>query len=175
MCPHLTSFKYESMKKIIILFVALMSFSCNQKVANGIVRHTEKRFNFPLTTVTSDFDEKEVFTVLLPKSGKKEKHYPHFGKIYTEYRVYYRDSSTFYISNDIWNGSQLNAGNLYEIGIRGHTKEDFLDTVSYHGLQENGRYWEETMLGEVVVGYSNVPRSRKEEFDKAVSSVKKVN
>ncbi len=163
------------MKNAIILFAISLSFSCSMKVANEALKHDQKRFKFSLKTIDSDYKEDKVFAVLLPKAGKKKKYYPHFGEIYTEYRIYYGDSSVFYISNDIWKGSRLNSENLYKAGIRGHTKKRLFDTVSYYGLQGNGRYWEEAMLGEVVLGYSNVPISRKEEFDKAVSSVRKVN
>lgn len=162
------------MKETALIFIILLLLSCNQKVANSHIYGDKKLFKFSLKTVTSDYEKNELFTVLLPRNGKRKKAYPHFGEIYLEYRILYEDSSVFYISNDIWNGSQLNRSNLYNAGITGYTKKNILDTLTYHGLQKDGRYWKETFWGEVVLGYSSVPPSRKVVFDNAVSSIRKL-
>lgn len=155
------------MKNVILALVFVFSYGCGNWSIKVSQEH--KNYDFVLTTVVSDFDAEKTFIVLLPKNGKKKKHYPQNGKVYVEYRVTYPDNSVFYLSNDIWNGSQLNVENLIEIGINGHTKETPMDTVSYSG--GNGKYWKEQFIGDIAIGYVSASSVMKEKFENAISSI----
>ena len=148
------------------MFIFLGCGNWSNKVATD-----KSTYTFLMTTITSDFEEIKTIEVPLPKRGKKKKIYPQNGEIYVEYQISYPDNSTFYITNDIWNGSRLNVDNLIEIGINGHTKESLLDTVSYQGGEN--QFWKEQFLGEIVVGYVNASPSKKEAFENAIASINK--
>lgn len=93
---------------------------------------------------------------------------------FCEYRFIYKEGLIIYISSNIYNGSSLNYENLYKKGIISYSrgrKDDFKDTIKNSGLSIRSTYWLEYILGDVVVGYVNVPEDKKEVFDKAVSSI----
>ena len=134
---------------------------------------TYREHKFSLKTVISDFENKKTFIVNLPHKKSIERVYPHQGTIYQEYRVRFSDENIiFYISNDVWNGSQLNANNLVNKGMVGYNKKSYLDTIANSGFQSDGKYWNETILGEIVVGCINVPPTRKDEFENIILSVR---
>jgi len=154
---------------ILIVFVFAIT-ACSKTVINS---NLNNRYKFSFKTISSDYEKNSTYTVLLPKEGKKEKHYPHNDEIYTEFLVKYKDNSIFYISNDIWNISNVNARNLMDVGINGYSKKAILDTISYNGIQKDGKFWKEITLGEIIIGFSNVPEERKFAFDKAINSIVK--
>lgn len=93
---------------------------------------------------------------------------------FCEYRFKYNEDIFFYVSGDIYSGSSLNYENLYEKGITSYTKnrkDNFQDTIRNYGRDKRSLYWSEYILGDVVVGYLNVPKERKAEFDKAITSI----
>lgn len=91
-----------------------------------------------------------------------------------EYRFNYKDSSALYISTDVYCGSSLNSTNRQSIGIDIYRKNNVLDTIRHEGLQKNGRYWLEYILGDYVVGYVNVPVEQKDEFNQMINSAQKI-
>lgn len=155
------------MRTIILAFILVICFGCGNW--SGKVPDGNKAYNFALTTIASDFKVEKTFVVSLPAKGKKEKIYPQNGKIYIEYRISYPDNSVFYLSNDIWNGSRLNVENLISIGINGHARETLMDTVSYSGNE--GSFWKQHFVGDIVVGYINASSSMREKFEIAITSI----
>lgn len=93
---------------------------------------------------------------------------------FCEYRLCYGDSVILYVSTQIDVGSSLNFKNRVEDGIESYSFSKYMDTIKVEGKQDVNRYWLEHILGDVVVGYVNVPESRKKEFDQAVKSVVRV-
>ena len=79
----------------------------------------------------------------------------------------YEDGSSFYISLDINYGHSPNRDNWIKCSKpnEGYKCEE--------GTQENGLYWKEVLKNDLVVGYLNVPKERKTEFDKAIASLSK--
>ncbi len=97
----------------------------------------------------------------------KEDYNPEFKEIvYT-----YEDSAKIYISDNALSGSSLNGDNKLRQGITSIKRENLNDSIYMEGLQDNGKYWKENILNDIVVGYVNVPESRKNEFDVAISSI----
>ncbi|MBN9284873.1 MULTISPECIES: hypothetical protein [unclassified Flavobacterium] len=47
------------------------------------------------------------------------------------------------------------------------------DTITLEGIDQNGLYWKNKFNGEVNIGYLNIPKEKKEEFDKILLSIKK--
>lgn len=92
-----------------------------------------------------------------------------------EYRFNYKNSSALYISTDIYCGSSLNSTNRQSIGIDIYRKNNVLDTIRHEGMQKNGKYWLEYILGDYVVGYVNVPIEQKNEFDQMINSIQKIS
>lgn len=107
--------------------------------------------------------------------GYSLKKYNYHG--FCEYRFKYRDSLFFYLSTEIYSGSNVNSTNRKNLGIDTYAINRSLepiDTIKNSGKQPNGSYWLEHILGGYVVGYSNVPPDRLKEFERAVLSVKKI-
>ncbi|WP_167342233.1 hypothetical protein [Nonlabens sp. SY33080] len=46
-----------------------------------------------------------------------------------------------------------------------------VDTIKNSGKDRNNLYWLEYVLGDVVIGYVNVPEEQKEQFEKAIASL----
>ncbi|MBK8706250.1 MAG: hypothetical protein IPN33_23590 [Saprospiraceae bacterium] len=107
--------------------------------------------------------------------GYSLKKYNYHG--FCEYRFKYRDSLFFYISTEIYSGSNVNSANRKNIGIDTYAIDRSLepvDTIKNYGKQPDGNYWLEYILGGHVVGYANVPPDRLDEFNRAVSSIKQI-
>jgi hypothetical protein len=45
------------------------------------------------------------------------------------------------------------------------------DTIIINGTDEEGRYWEERKVKNIVYGYERVPFEKKEMFDKILNSI----
>ncbi|MBN1951787.1 MAG: hypothetical protein JW801_11340 [Bacteroidales bacterium] len=77
----------------------------------------------------------------------------------------YPDSAILYISLDFNFANSPNHKNwikcLKSEGIK-----------CEEGIQENNKYWREILVKDLVLGYYNVNKSQKEEFDKAIESLK---
>jgi hypothetical protein len=116
-----------------------------------------------------------MFTYYLdvPKGGKFQK--PPFKRM-TEHaeerRVLYRDSSLIYIVNEPIFGAKLNLINCWGIGRGPHGRRGY-DSISYSGLQKDGRYWRQDFVGKIAIGYINVSKENKELFDKALATLRR--
>lgn len=155
--------------KTLVIFIAII-------VINGCSGYKD------LKTTTAnilDFRDCELaeknynyIEVELPKGFKKKQ-----ANIegFCEYRFSYKDKSAIYITTNIYKGSRLNYGNLYKIGIDGynHRKTYMSDTIKNNGKNSQNLYWLEHILGDIVVGYVDIPENRKEEFDKIILSIKR--
>ena len=84
--------------------------------------------------------------------------------------VIYSDSSQFYISNNL-SGSVKNFHNRVDYNMPMVERENILDTLVLKGLDENGLYWKEVFIGEVVVGYLKANENRKGQFEYAINSL----
>lgn len=152
-------------------FLAILiffSFSCNTtKKINEDYTIIKFRESFPSGNKTI----LQKYNIEVPRFGKLTKGtYDFTGDYHSEYRIVYVDSSILYIGNDNLNGSKLNVVNRVNIGVRGITK-NLNDSLYLEGVQENGRYWKESILGEIVIGYVNVKKIERDKFDKALQSL----
>ncbi|NJY61897.1 hypothetical protein HC174_03890 [Salinimicrobium sp. CDJ15-81-2] len=113
--------------------------------------------------------ETHSYVISVPRKYKliKEDFNPEYKEIIYEYK----DSIKFYITDDTFGGSSLNGDNKLRSGITSISRTDLNDTTKMGGVQQDGRYWKEYILGDVVVGYLNVPENRKEEFDLTLQSI----
>ena len=112
-----------------------------------------------------------VYYLNIPKGGVLDKKI-HTGDYHSEFRVNYPDSSIIYITNNEVRGSVLNFENRVRQGFDVYRKEHLLDTISVSAQLLNGDYWRETILGQVVVGYINVPSNKTERYDKSISTIR---
>lgn len=86
---------------------------------------------------------------------------------------YPQQSGIAYVSSDVWYGSALNFDNRMKIGHDAYTKESTMDTILLGGIQDNGRYWVERIIGDYMVGYVNTDSVLKEKFEVAFASITK--
>jgi hypothetical protein len=116
---------------------------------------------------------KIIFCLDVPKKYKKIKtqgdtHYGFEVKV-----IYYADSSIIYIGNNVHEGSILNFQNRMRGGYASFAKKSSLDTIYMTGIQSNGNFWRENILGNVVIGYLNVPSNKKEVYDRALATLRR--
>jgi hypothetical protein len=123
-----------------------------------------------LTTLISDYKDRSTICVGIPQGAKKTKEKTGNDDLHVEYRFMYRDSSTFYIRNDVWSISQVNIASMYDEGVTAYKKQHGLDTLRYSGASK-GTYWNETVLGDFTLGYRSSSQTMKNIFDKAINSV----
>lgn len=104
--------------------------------------------------------------------GYQERRYSGDNEYQQEY--WFKDSSVFYVT------TFRNTYNYKEIREQGTYYDRFEalnsgDTITLKGKDENGLMWKDKLIGGgVTIGYSNVPPSQLEEFESAVSSIKKI-
>jgi hypothetical protein len=91
---------------------------------------------------------------------------------YIENRLLYPDSSIIYITNDDKSGGAVNAIKVKEYGQGIYLKILSSDTLDISG-NEAGKYWREQKVNKVVVGYINVLPDKKEQYDKALATLRK--
>lgn len=135
---------------------------------------------------------------LPPKSDKYSMSIPRGFKVRTlvgghselERRYIYSDSAIIYISN--FGNSELAYSNIRSLGdsisnmrlesielkanIFHQLGKDYNpETLVLHNKASNGLYWKDVRIGFLSIGYVNVSENHKNDFDKALSSLKKNN
>lgn len=129
---------------------------------------TIKLINYEHKTRT---EKKIKYLMDVPKEGYKDE-FIVSGSHETEHRVVYQDSSIIYLTNDEA-GSALNYDNIQKISDKQQTGKLFVDTLSLEGQTEEGLYWKEVKLDEISVGYINVPPDKKEQYEQALSTIRR--
>lgn len=154
-------------RKIRYLTMAILLGAC----ASSLARQ-EKFTIVRMRSVEYEGDTQKEVTYLMdvPKGAKFTEVNLSHGK---EKRIEYRDGSILYISDDEWRGSGLNFSNRVSIGHYSYHKEILYDTLNNAGQQSDGNHWREYVVGQVVVGYVNIPKDRKELFDQALATIRK--
>lgn len=115
-------------------------------------------------------EHKITYCLKVPKGGKI---LTVSGSHEKELEVSYPDSSFIYITNDANGGSHLNHQNVSSLGKDVYSNKLLRDTLLLQGSQSNGRFWKENKMGQIVIGYVNVPSDKKVVYDKALDSLKK--
>ena len=69
------------------------------------------------------------------------------------------------IANKRFEGTELKAKIMKQLG-----KEYKPETIILQGKMANGLYWKDMRIGYLSIGYVNVPESKKNEFDKVLTS-----
>lgn len=85
---------------------------------------------------------------------------------------WYADSSVIYITSEKGIHT-LNYENVRRIKGAAATRFLSKDTMSLTGKTQKNLYWKDIKLKELNIGYTNVPKNKKELFDKALESIKK--
>jgi hypothetical protein len=140
------------MKKLIYSFALLSLLGCG----------SSKKVIFKTDTFMSGGKESK-FEILIPKGYEK---YTNDLQHYILRNYTYPDSSVIYISLDFSFANSPNYKNWIKCSnpAKNYKCEE--------GQQDNGKYWKEVLKENVVIGYYNVRKDRKEEFDKTVSTLK---
>lgn len=146
-----------------ILFILVFLFSCSNKKA--LLK--EKDYEIKLRTFDSDYERSKVYKFSLPTKGKLVSIFPQDGEIYREYRIQYPDGSTFYITNDLLNGSDLNFDYVSKNGVSYH-KDKLVEYKVYKGKTNVNKYWKDEFIGSLVIGYTNSSIGMKKRFDKSI-------
>ncbi|MEJ0055868.1 MAG: hypothetical protein WDN75_09590 [Bacteroidota bacterium] len=116
----------------------------------------------------NDRERKILYCLSVPKGGKL---LTVTGSHEKEIEVSYPDSSFIYITNEANGGSHLNYKNVSSLGKDVYTNKLLKDTLLLQGSQSDGRFWKESKIGQIVVGYVNASPDKKEEYDKALASL----
>lgn len=149
------------MKNIYLLLI-IMIFSCASKKDVTIIKYSgysnSKKQNYTYKiNIKKGFKVKEI----------------HGGNEWIQKEYMYADNSTFYISDEDGNTS-LNYNNIRSDKFQSDKSImafSSKDTITLQGIDKNGNYWKNKYDGEVNIGYLNIPKEKKEEFDKIISSI----
>lgn len=141
------------MKKQVIFFVILLFTSC------GNIKTT----TFSTMTYKSKGIE-EKFIIDIPNDYIKSYSLERESIIK---KWVYKNDVYMYISSDITFKDSPNVENW----IKCSNVEKGIKCIE--GKQDNGKYWKEIEKENLIIGYINVPENRKEEFDKAILSLKR--
>lgn len=87
-----------------------------------------------------------------------------------ELKLTYKDSCVIFFSYDKLGGTVTNGKNRFNEGIGIIYRENYNDSIFLEGIDKENLYWKEYFLDDVIIGYINVPFSKKNEFDKAIES-----
>jgi len=139
------------MKKIILYLLFLLVLSCSIK--KSIYEHFLCEYKFIVPS---------GFTRTILDNGEEA------------IRLYkYPDSSVFYISfNTTLNDENLKKEEKYYTWLIDFYKGD---SITYEGKNLSNKYWKDHILDKMLsIGYINVPKERKKEFDKAIASAEKL-
>ncbi len=146
-----------------ILVLAMLTFiSCGSYKGLKKVSYKANTYENP--------QESTAFNLLIPKGYKKDViEFDHS----LESRFTYDDESIIFLTNDKWSASRINDKNRLDKEVQDKIlhRNATTDSIYLSGQQKDGRYWKENVLNDVVVGYLNVPKERKAEFDRAIASI----
>lgn len=151
------------------LILILFLFSCNiinKKVSNGDFKTLKLSFS----KCVIGLDSYEKLKIDIPRNFIKKRNK---NEGMCEYSFKYNDSSIFYISNNVWFGSHYNFENRHNINHLSYNRKSLRDTIEILGIQKNGLYWKEKIMGDVMIGYINVPKSKQKIFDEIYKSIRK--
>lgn len=156
------------MKRILIcVLISYFAFSCKSSDVQGFSNVTYKS-NFQTASSEKPF-EKRVYRMSIPKGYNLDK--DDYNPEYKEIVYNYDDSSRIYITDNALGGSSLNGDNKMAQGINSIKRKSLNDSLYMKGMQKDGKYWKENILNDIVIGYLNVPKERKADFDKAIASL----
>ncbi len=110
----------------------------------------------------------ETYTILLPCNKQKDVETEYHGE--KHYIFNYKDGSKFFINDDINVAPIL----IYKyLSNKEQSSFVFYDKLLYEGKDENSQvYWKVIKQNGLVLGYVNVPESRKFEFDQALLTLR---
>lgn len=87
-----------------------------------------------------------------------------------ELKLVYKDSCIIFFSFNKLGGTITNGKNRFNEGINIVYRENYNDSIFLKGIDKENLYWKEYFLDDVIIGYINVPLSKKNEFDKVIES-----
>ncbi len=111
-----------------------------------------------------------VYLLSLPKGFELKKLKDDEG--YSEYQAAYTDGPIVYITDDNKSGGSIDVPKRSKYGDDVYIRVLANDTLILSGVDTNGYFWKEVKNRNVVIGYVNVPSNKKEEFDKALDSLR---
>lgn len=154
------------MIKYIAIVFCFVSCISSKKLIDGyeVIRYKERSPYVPEYKL-------QEYLLDVPKGGKLTK--ANAGDYCREYRVSYSDSSVLYIINDRDAGSRLNYENRFKKNIKSIIRDPQSDSLVIAGVQEDGRYWKEKYVGEMVVGYVNAKAGQLPAYENSLLTLRK--
>jgi hypothetical protein len=156
--PELPSLDALLNMKVLLAATALLLASCvslRGDIANTIVYHAGGIAPFYAMDIPAGYEEDIAISI------------HDFERLF-----WYPDSSVIYITSgtSLINIEKMDAleGGLF------FSREALLDTLTLSGVDRAGLYWKDVKLGLVSAGYANVSSKKKDEYDRAISSLRQV-
>jgi hypothetical protein len=114
-----------------------------------------------------EYGRKNIYTIYPPQGFVLTKNR---GEIFKEFHLSYPDGSLIYMTDDYQSGGSINKDKVSKYGTAIYIKIVSSDSLDLSGQNESGNYWRELKRKNFVIGYVNVPLSKKSEFDKVISN-----
>lgn len=108
---------------------------------------------------------KKIYYVSIPCDNVKHKELDDHRRI--NYKFYYNDETIFFANDEVDVTPNLVYRNMNERDVPSFV---FYDSISVEGIDDRNQntYWRVVKAKGLVLGYENVPESRKFEFDQAL-------
>lgn len=160
-----------------ISFLILSCILCSFCTIVNSWQENFKHVKLKLYTAGSDFEKKNIYKINYPSNWALIKKRNNMGHaVFEEITLEVEGTKMiFYISNDFMNGAHLNLENRIVAGLNSHMHKKIYDTIDINGLNvKNNLYWREKILGDIVVGYTNVPLISKGKMDIVIASLENI-
>ena len=163
--------------KIIKLFLTIQlllnTINCSTSTKLDSNQHTGyDLISLKIETAKTDYKKKKKFLLKIPPKKNNVEKMMGLHSYQQEYRIKYPFGAIIYISNNYIDGGELNFANRVYSNIGGYNKDHVFDTIKVDGNQKNGLFWKEYILGDICIGYIDVPQEMKLVFDKSINSLK---
>jgi hypothetical protein len=148
------------MRVLFVLIASLVGFNALSQEKLKTVKLKTWEHGYTMT----EFVE-VVYFLSVPKGFKYYEDHKNHSK---EFVLIYSDSSEIYL-----NDNQMLEVTRNSMNIKQRDRKTAFDTINYHGQQGDGKYWREYIVGEVIIGYLNVPSEKKDAYDRALATLKR--
>lgn len=142
------------MRRGILLLIICSTYGC--AIQNKSLSEEVEIVRLDFTNCVPETSYKSI-DLKIPKGYKLYKSEEHG---FCEYMMTLSDKSVLYVSTNIYAGSTLNYQNRLNRNIQTYsTNRSENDTIRNAGVERDGKFWLEWIMGNYVVGYINATDS----------------
>lgn len=131
--------------------------------------------NVGVNTVSFSTDNEKnniKYSLLFNEKIKIKDKYEIYDNRKKELNIILEDSIIVFLSLDKNGYTYVNSDNLKNLSMENYTSYFIDGNSELGGTQPDGKIWRQILFRDIVIGYLNVPETRKQEFDSIIENVK---